>query len=55
MMCAVYLAVAIFDSLRTITIYLPLHEDFFPLIKNKTYDDAFLESLPIVIMTVFGF
>lgn len=55
MMFVVYLVIAIAYSLKTISVYLPFKDDFFPFMYKKTYDDTFLESLPIFIMSVFGF
>ena len=52
---SIYLVIAIAYSLKVISVYLPFLGDFFPFAYKKTYDDTFLEAIPIFTMSVFGF
>lgn len=54
-MASIYLVIAICYSLKIITVYLPFRGEYFPFSYKKTYDDTVLETLPILIMSVFGF
>lgn len=54
-MAAIYLSIAICYSLKIISIYLPFKGEYFPFGFKKTYDDTVLETLPILMMSVFGF
>lgn len=55
MVACIYLSIAICYSLKVISVYLPFKGEYYPFEYKRTYDDNILETLPLLMMTIFGF